>query len=287
MENKISVVITSKNDNYGGNLLHRAKHCFINFINQFDEVIYVDWKSNTIPLHYEIMNDFPQTKKFKGYTITKDLIKKYSPEYVNYSIVEVLGRNIGIQRANYDWVLVANVDDIIERFDTKDFNTNTLYTYPRREIDVNKHLSFKDKSTDEFLSYLRKYKYTFPLQKHTSMFDIPIWDPGDVWSLVVACGDFQFAHKNVWNKIKGFEESLGGRGFADSNLMKKGKIYTNIEKSLKPIDIYHLQHGNSKNQSPDEILPINDRITSVIDFKQTTNIENWGWKNIKLEAQII
>jgi hypothetical protein len=286
MDTKISVVITSKNDNYGGNLSHRAKHCLINFINQFDEVIYVDWKSNNTPLHQEIINDLPQTGKFKSYIITKELIQKYSPQYLNYSIVEVLGRNIGIRRASNNWILVANIDGIIERFDVQKFNTNTLYTYPRREVPIDVHLKFKNKLNDEFISYLRKHKYTFALQKHVCMFDIPIWDPGDIWSLVVACGDFQFAHKDVWYKIKGFEESLGGRGFADSNLMKKGKIYTNIEKSPEPIDIYHLQHDNTKNQTPEEILPINDRDFSIINFLNTSNTEDWGWNNVQLNSLI-
>jgi len=45
MDKKISVVLMGRNDNYGDNLHHRAIHSLVNFITNYDEVIYVDWKS--------------------------------------------------------------------------------------------------------------------------------------------------------------------------------------------------------------------------------------------------
>ena len=42
---KISAVIVSRNDGYGGHLNERATYCFNSAIDTYDEVIYVDWNS--------------------------------------------------------------------------------------------------------------------------------------------------------------------------------------------------------------------------------------------------
>ena len=40
---KLSAVVVTRNDNYGGNLNERATYCLNSLINTFDEVILVDW----------------------------------------------------------------------------------------------------------------------------------------------------------------------------------------------------------------------------------------------------
>ena len=61
----ISVVVMSKNDDYGGNLHHRATHSLTCFLNNFDEVIYVDWKSPSRSLIDDIKDNLPKTGKLK------------------------------------------------------------------------------------------------------------------------------------------------------------------------------------------------------------------------------
>jgi hypothetical protein len=282
MGDKISVVVMAKNDDYGGHLIHRAKHVLTNLIKEFDEVIYVDWKSEGKPLHEEFIDELEITGKLTCYTVTQDDIDKVMPQYSNYSIVDVVGRNIGIRRAKNDWVLVTNIDIILKNFDTSEFKDNVLYTAARREVSIDEHMQFID--TKELVNHLESKRYSYRLQQDSVINGKAVWDEGDVWSLVVACGDFQFAHKNVWNGIRGFEESLGGRGYADSNLMKKGAIYFSIEKCLTPL--YHLNHTSSKKGKEGEILPVNDRLSSVNNFTETTNSENWGWGNYDLKKTI-
>ena len=42
---KLSAVVITRNDNYGGNLNDRATYCLNSLVNTFDEVILVDWNS--------------------------------------------------------------------------------------------------------------------------------------------------------------------------------------------------------------------------------------------------
>jgi len=59
---KLSAVIVSRNDNYGGNLIERSSYCFNSMIDTFDEVFYIDWNSETKSL----LNEVKQNIQFKG-----------------------------------------------------------------------------------------------------------------------------------------------------------------------------------------------------------------------------
>jgi hypothetical protein len=59
---KVSAVIVSRNDNYGGNLLERSTYCLNSAINTYDEVFYIDWNSPTHSLLYDIKDNL----QFKG-----------------------------------------------------------------------------------------------------------------------------------------------------------------------------------------------------------------------------
>lgn len=280
MKEKISVVVIGKNDDYGGNLSHRFTHCLNILTQSFDEIIYVDWKSNGKSLIEEVINDVQKRDNIKSYIVTEEDIQNNNPEYIDYSIVEVIARNIGIRRATNEWILVTNVDVLIESFDLTEFNKHTLYTSARIDVPQEVHIDYRDST--KLLNHIKENKDRFKMQPDAVIDGKSVWDSGDVWSLVVGCGDFQFAHKDVWNGIRGYEESFGGRCYADSNLMKKGALYFDTKKAQ--VTLYHLNHGTDKNSLPNEILPMNNRIVCVNNFTETSNSENWGWNiyNIKL-----
>jgi hypothetical protein len=48
--------------------------------------------------------------------------------------------------------------------------------------------------------------------------------PNDKWSIINCCGDFQLAHRDLWNKIKGFEEKMTYACFQDTNVQKKATL---------------------------------------------------------------
>ena len=73
---KISAVIVSRNDNYGGQLNERATYCFNSAIDTYDEVIYVDWNSPTHSLLYDIKDNI----HFKGNILSLDGVRKVEVE---------------------------------------------------------------------------------------------------------------------------------------------------------------------------------------------------------------
>lgn len=54
---KLSAVIISRNDNYGGHLNERATYAINSAIDSFDEVTYVDWNSENHSLLYDIKDN--------------------------------------------------------------------------------------------------------------------------------------------------------------------------------------------------------------------------------------
>ena len=101
---------------------------------------------------------------------------------------------------------------------------------------------------------------------------------GDTASLVSNCGDFQLAHRDVWYGIRGFEERLYKRAFADSNVQRKAQVFGFGAKVNWETPIWHLGHEGGYGNSGG----INDKNLAIF-MNDTTNPETWGHSDIELE----
>jgi hypothetical protein len=275
---KKSVILTSRNDNYGGNLHKRTTMALKSLIENHDEVIFVDWKTvNGEGVISNIKHDLPQTGKLKYIQVPKEFLKEKYPHIADYTIIESIGRNIGIRRATNDYIISTNIDIVTTPLDDSILNENTFYTVPRRDVDESFHLSFNDYQS--LYNSLWKNRDGYRAKERFETDD-------DKWSLINCCGDYQIGHKNVWNQMKGFEESvLFGCGI-DTNVMKKASFYSDI----KVLDhyVFHLNHGKGGDRDEDEsVPPMSDQKEIIRDFTQTTNSENWGMYNEDLPIEII
>jgi hypothetical protein len=275
---KKTVILTSRNDNYGGNLHKRTTMALTSLIEHHDEVIFVDWKTNNGEgVISNIKHNLPHTGKLKYIQVPKELLKEKYPHIADYTIIESIGRNIGIRRASNDYIISTNIDIVTTPLDDSILNENTFYTVPRRDVDESFHLSFSD--------YKSLYDSLWENRDGYSAKELFESDD-DKWSLINCCGDYQIGHKNVWNQMKGFEESvLFGCGI-DTNVMKKASFYSDI----KVLDhyVFHLNHGKGGNRDEDEsVPPMSDQKEIIRDFTQTSNSENWGMYNEDLPIEII
>jgi hypothetical protein len=273
-----TIVVTSRNDGYGGNLELRGSHALNCMIERYDEVIYVDWNS---PNDDSLINHL--TLKGKGnlrhIQVKKSDIEKINPSLLELPIVEVLGRNIGIRRAKSDWIVSSNIDIMPDILDYEKIEDNIFYTVARVNVPVN----FFQSVEKDFFSYCKKniskFEQAYIIQNEE-------WaGQYNPWSLVVCCGDYQLANKSVWYKMKGFEESMIYRDCADTNVMKKGKIYGNGSQILN-LDIFHLDHsghelkvgGNPKFNSWEDY---------VVNFESTENGDDWGFVDYDFYEEVI
>jgi len=275
---KKTVILTSRNDNYGGNLHKRTTMALTSLIEHHDEVIFVDWKTNNGEgVISNIKHNLPHTGKLKYIQVPKELLKEKYPHIADYTIIESIGRNIGIRRATNNYIISTNIDIVTTPLDDSILNENTFYTVSRRDVDESFHLSFND--------YQSLYNSLWGNRDGYRAKELFETD-NDKWSLINCCGDYQIGHKNVWNQMKGFEESvLFGCGI-DTNVMKKASFYSDI----KVLDhyVFHLNHGKGGNRDEDEsVPPMSDQNEIIRDFTQTTNSENWGMYNEDLPIEII
>lgn len=289
----ISAVIVSRNDNYGGHLNERATYAINSAIDSFDEVIYVDWNSENGSLLYDIKKELQLKGNLKHIVIpplAASQLTNFDPQA--QKCCEVLARNIGIRRATGDYIVSTNIDIIqpkredilklIEQKGKKDFFT----TVSRRALEWDEIKEFQGGDYNfANWSALRDHVYINSVPRN----ELEKTTPGDQYSIINCCGDFQLAPKEVWHAIRGFEEELIYPLFADTNVQKKAKDkgFTLTGEFTPPL--FHINHG-SKGWGGGGIADgvnkkSNDIHRAITNQRETTNSSTWGFSNIDIEFE--
>lgn len=288
---KLSAVVVSRNDNYGGNLADRATYCLNSLIDTFDEVFYIDWNSPTHSLLYDIEDRLIKKGNLKHIVIPPDVASMLTNNDPQAQVCcETLARNIGIRRATGDYIVSTNIDVIAPRRDhlekaINELDKNTFYTISRR------HVEWKD--IEEFHGGGRKFSDWENLRDHLiknseeRKYDEKVVD-GDDYSIINCCGDFQLAHKDIWNEIRGFEEELIYVLYSDTNVQKKAVKHGFDLKAIYSPALFHIFHGKGGGGFLDGInRKTNDMYRAVTSQEKTENKETWGFSPIEIEYELL
>lgn len=288
---KISAVIVSRNDNYGGNLIERSSYCFNSMIDTFDEVFYIDWNSETRSL----LNEVKENIQFKGnfhHIVIEPKIAKILTNFDTEAqkCCEVLGRNIGLRRSTGDWLVSTNIDIIApRRKDLEDtinnLDKNTFYTVSRRDAELSNIQKFnKDNNFEEYKNWkdVREYLIENSEERHYEEKTIQ----GDDYSLVNCCGDFQLAHTNIWNDLRGMEEDLIYALYADTNIQKKSVMHGHGLKAIYNPAFFHINHGKGGGGFLTGVnRKANDMYRAIVHQYKTQNKDTWGFSDIEIEYE--
>ena len=277
---KISVVLTTRNDNFGGNMIEMGSACLQTMSRTFDEVILVDFGSKT-PL-YPIFNDIITEKNnnIRVISVPYEWVTNCIGDTV--TMADVVARNIGIRRAYCDIIISSNIDIIPtskNNLNFKDFNEDTFYTTGKYMVEqpMIAKLIAEGNSWEFIQNYLFDNKHSYYRQTEFH---------GDPWSVMSGCGDFQMGHKKIWfdDKVRGFEEIMIYKNHTDTNLQKKIIVnaqYKVVNASF--IHIFHQSHASVLSRN----VKLNNLHKTVHGFERTTNSENWGYPNETFEENII
>jgi len=291
---KVSAIIVSRNDNYGGNLNERATYAINSAIDSFDEVFYIDWNSENGSMLYEIEDNLQLKGNLKHIVIPPSAASQLTNfDSHAQKCCEVLARNIGIRRATGDYIVSTNIDiiqpkreDIVKLIEEK--GEDSFTTVSRREVewDYIKKFQGGDFNFSNWSAFRDDaYKTSVPRNKLEST------TPGDEYSIINCCGDFQLASKKVWNSIKGFEESLIYPLFTDSNVQKKAKVlgYTLTGQYHPPL--FHINHGSAGwggGGFADGInKKKNDIRKAIHTITESENKDTWGFSDIDIEIETL
>jgi hypothetical protein len=261
---RVSAVIIGRNDNYGGHLNARATYCLNTMLDTFDEVIYVDWNTDG---PRTLVEDIPVTvhpERLVVYKVTPDMCRDHlmGPEVYAQSqkCCEVLARNIGIRRATGDIIVSTNIDIIPPRREYLDVLLQTMtptefWTVAKHDVDVKlldeifvkenrSYIALRDALPLYYgLNPLSKRLIVPALAMNKAILDtIPTHAHHNASSLICACGDFQIAYKSLWYTIKGFEESMKKRLYADSVTQYKAIMAGATVRAHNFPPVYHIDH---------------------------------------------
>ena len=290
---KLSAVVVTRNDNYGGDLNDRATYCLNSLIDTFDEVILIDWNSpNNRPLLWDIDKNIKFRGNLKHIVITPEVASMLTNEDPHAQVCcETLGRNIGIRRATGDYIVSTNIDVIAPRRDqlektiNNDLNKNTFYTISRR------HIEWKD--IEGFHGGERKYGDWEELRNHLienseeRKYEEKVVD-GDDYSIVNCCGDFQLAHRDIWSEIRGFEEELIYVLYSDTNVQKKAVKHGFELKAIYSPALFHIYHGKGGGGFLDGInRKTNDPYRAIMGQEKTENADTWGFEPVEMEYELL
>lgn len=287
---KISAVIISRNDGYGGHLNERATYCFNSAIDTYDEVIYIDWNSETHSLLYDIKDNIQFKGNFKHIVITPEIASILTNNDPNaQKCCEVLGRNIGLRRATGDYLVSTNIDIIHPKRDQleeiiSDLDPKTFYTISRRHTDWDIIKTFHNGEIPftEWKS-LREHLIDNSEERHFEETTVS----GDNYSIINCCGDYQIASRKVWNTIRGFEEVLIYSLYADTNVQKKALMHGLGLKAIYNPALFHIEHGRGGGGFLDGINKItNDPYRAITYQKETENTDSWGFGDTEIEFEI-
>jgi len=263
---KTAAIVSNRNDGYKEK--ERFTIHLTTFLETFDEVIYVDWNSPEHSFIYDILDDLPKTNRLKHIVIPKEvheLIASDIPDLPN--CYDSLALNIALRRTDAEWITITT-SDIIPPF-KKDFqeflqtcDKNTFYTLSRREINYEEVIQNKDNLTE----YRTQLNSTSQPRYYPARLT-----PNDDYSIINCCGDFQLATKNIFLKLRGFEEGMCYKCFIDSNIQKKAVLYGFDLKVHYDLPLYHMSHKN--------ILPQGStkEVHEVADRKPPKYNDAWNW----------
>jgi hypothetical protein len=283
---KTAILLGCRNDDYKED--ERVITCLTSMIETFDEVWFCDWNSpsNKGPLLWKLKDQIPQTGKIRHFVINEEIASILTNHNPNVSPFNgVISQNMMLRRCQADWIVCSTMDIVAPS--EENFNKflsiadkNTFYSVSRRDVEYSE---LERMGFDNWRQFRNKMDIESKPRKLLAAVT-----PNDKYSLINCCGDFQFAHKNIWNKIKGFEEQMVYSCFNDTNIQKKAVLNGYNLEAYFDLPLYHLSHtGMGNDGSSPSKQHYNDPWDWVEWFEESKNDENWGLGNTDIEYEII
>lgn len=283
---KTAAVLYVRNDDYKED--ERVIVTLSSMLDTFDEVILLDWNTpeGRNPLLWEIEDKLPKTGRLKHMVIPPSVAKtltNFDPKA--QACTQVLSSNIMLRRTDADWIVATTIDIIAPKKETlnnflEKADKNTFYTLSRRDFEI---------SELEKFGFDKWKEYRDILDKTTEPRHFPARVcPSDNYSLINCCGDFQLAHKDVWNGVKGFEEKMMYACFQDTNIQKKAILNGFELEAIFDVPFYHMSHkGMGNDGSSPSKQHYNDVWKWVEYFQESENDDDWGFADIDIEFEVI
>lgn len=289
----ISFVVTSRNDNHGGDLTKRMRLFTNGLLNQtrkhglHAELIFVEWNP---PADRPLLKDV-LPKPAPGDTLLIRYIVVPNEIHIQYKRSDVLplfqmtAKNVGIRRAKADFILCTNIDllfsdALIEELAKKQLRKGCFYRAHRCDVPdaideawpLEQQLSYCKKNMFARHGLFPKYKYLvgfpdwfyrLPMLSFWNALIKPVRklliDPTYFRMSTLdyeACGDFTLMHKDDWMAIEGYPE-LDLYSIHIDSMALNACVAKDIEQHIFEQDActYHIHHTEGWSaMNPNELI---------------------------------
>jgi hypothetical protein len=280
----LSIVITSRNDNHGGNALARMNFFIQMLFTQSKlldldiEIIVVEWNPPTETLKLIEAIKWPKiisNVHVKIIEVPQKIHRSYKHSG-KLPLFQMIAKNVGIRRASGDFILVTNIDilfsmHLMEFFSSRCLREGVFYRIDRYDVpnDV-----LKTDSMKEAMDYCRnniirinRFGVTHETgQSYKSSQKISDNFIKKGFTLHTnASGDFILMSQKDWLKTKGFAE-FEMYSFRIDSLFCYTAFYSGIKELVleDPMRIYHIEHEQGSGWTPGNgVKKLNERLTEA------------------------
>lgn len=271
----LSLVLTGRNDNYGGDFRSRLQHCITNAFQQLSaaeiasEIIFVNYNPTDENEPIERFINWPKSTAMVSLRIIT------VPDYIhqqlvadgtrkNVPVLEYMGKNAGIRRATGEFILSMNPDiilteDVVKelkqlrkdsyyRADRIDFNGNLNGEHELKRVFLKGH-DFPITTLDELAGLrFRNYRenawkcFTPQISGLLNRFSKPVYyeHTANRYHCNVS-GDFMLMHRSRWMQLHAHHEHTVLALHVDSLMVVQAASSGLKEKVLKN-PIFHQEH---------------------------------------------
>lgn len=312
----ISFVVVARNDNYGGNFLHRIQ-VFLNVLlslsekYSFDaELIIVEWNPPQDKPRLKDALNWPKGLKYCEVRIIEvpNGIHRKLPNSDHIPLFEYIGKNVGVRRARGEYILVTNPDlvfseELIKFLASGRLSSNYFYRLGRYDVKspapldgpIEKMLKYCEQNVIRVHGYWDSFDNKFT--KRFSLFRLKAF-AGHLKQKVLlfpfvpphtnASGDFLLMHRTHWFTLRGYPELKGWHQI--DGLIPYMALFSELKQIIlkTPLRIFHQEHSrleSSKSRSPEIELVYSQMLKEhkPIIF----NDKNWGLGEYNLSESII
>lgn len=230
----ISFIVVGRNDNYGGDFLHRINvfvKDLITLCEKYElnsELVIVEWNPPGDRPRLKDAMTWPQIErrycKIRIIEIPNEIHKRL-PKFYCIPVFEYIGKNVGIRRARGEYVLSTNPDllfseELINFLGSGKLSPKCFYRIARYDVKspvpvnmpVSKQLDYCKNNIIKVHTYFGSFNNRFGWIKprvfaghlRQRVLFFPFAPPH-----TRASGDFFLMHRNHWNTMRGYLEFKG------------------------------------------------------------------------------